>query len=527
MFDDRRVKQIERQEKHTWAIRLRALTLVGVSFVYLYLAAKGRVPLDGMALSLAFGLFAFNRARRFKISRSFSRWMIGLDILLISLAVWGTGGVASFLVPVYFVSVVATSLHTNPRQGVLTALNAWCLFAGMALLQAHGILAPGPLAPTPLLAELGTDSGFVEAQILSMFIFLGAVTYSAGFISQRLRIRERELHAAHDELAILYQASEKFLRARDAQALSRDLLQACQSLGAEEAGLFLEEPGGMHCLGYLPESLGKDTFAQLEIRARAYFDSTPGDTQQRILKEETQYGLVRFHLGDQTRGVLVLKVQIDQLLCKSPEGMSLLAQQFAPALSNLRHLQIQAQLATTDPLTGAKNRREFDRVLREEIARAERYQRPLSLALVDVDHFKKLNDSRGHQDGDRVLIKVVQALKLVTRGQDHVARYGGEEFAVIAPETGPRQAAVLGERLRESIESYEYWDPQDLGPAITASIGLSSKIPGSDQLDYEDLIKRADQALYASKEGGRNRVTAFSNQILGEAPGSKPPPSQE
>lgn len=513
MFDDRQVRRRERQEKHFWAIRLRATTLIGVAFVYIYLAMTGRVPMNSLAIALMIGLFAFNAARRRKVSRSFSRWMIGIDVCLITLAVWATGGVASFLVPLFFLQVVATSLHTNPRQGALTALNAWALVSGVALLEAHGVLPHGPLAPTPLVTQLASDAGYVEAQVLALFVLLGAVTYSAGFIAQRLRVRENELSRAHDELEILYQASERFLRAQNAARLTTEFCRSACQLGAAEAAVFLEEDDGIHELGHHPVKLDGEARRALRERAERYFQSLPGDAAHEHLEGEADYGVVRFQLAEGTRGALAVRVSIEDLIGASPEGSSLLAQQFAPALQNLRHLEAQATLATTDPLTGAANRREFDRFLDQEIARATRYQRPLSVVLVDVDHFKRLNDTRGHQDGDEVLKKVVSAMRSVVRNQDLLARYGGEEFAVVAPETGPRQAAVLGERLRAAIQEEPYWEEGDLGPEVTASLGVSSRLPTADGLAYDELIRRADLALYASKEGGRNRVTVYGAEL--------------
>jgi diguanylate cyclase (GGDEF)-like protein len=409
--------------------------------------------------------------------------------------------------------VVATSLHTNPRQGALTALNAWALVSGVALLEAHGVLPHGPLAPTPLAASLAADAGYVEAQVLALFVLLGAVTYSAGFIAARLRVRENELSRAHDELEILYQASERFLRAQNAARLTAELCRAACRLGASEAAVFLEEDGATQELGHHPVKLGTEARQALHERAERYFLSLPGDPVHEHLEDEEDYGVVRFQLAEGTRGALVVRTSIEDLIGASPEGSSLLAQQFAPALQSLRHLEAQATLATTDPLTGAANRREFDRFLDQEIARASRYQRPLSVVLVDVDHFKRLNDTRGHQDGDRVLQLVVAAMRRVVRNQDLLARYGGEEFAVVAPETGPRQAGILGERLRSAIQEATYWEEGDLGPEVTASLGVSSRLPTSDGIGYDELIRRADLALYASKEGGRNRVTIYGSEL--------------
>ena len=152
-------------------------------------------------------------------------------------------------------------------------------------------------------------------------------------------------------------------------------------------------------------------------------------------------------------------------------------------------------LADTDALTGISNRRHFDRLLREGFERALLTGRRLSVLLIDVDHFKQVNDNEGHLVGDRILRELGQLLQNAVRSDTVVARYGGEEFAVISP-SGLREAVGLAERLRRAVE-------QSL--AIRISIGVASFETSLDQ-DEPALLARADRALYAAKAGGRNRV---------------------
>lgn len=515
MLDIHALKQRERYEKHVWAVRLRATTLLGVTFVYGYLALTGRVPFDLFALALLVGLFAFNATRLKKITKSFTRFMIGTDILLITLAIWATGGVATFLLPLYFVQVVATSLHTNPRQGVGTALTAWALFAGVALLEAVGVLPHGPLSPSPSSALLARDLGFVEAQIMGLFVLLGAVTYSSGFIAQRLRVREHELAVAHDELEILYHASQRFQLVDSSTALAHELCRASMQLGARAAGVFLmgDEGESARCLALTPDPAPEGLAEALQGRAEAWLSRGEDARSLMTLRDDPDYGLVRFQLPDGRPGVLAVRVALEDLVGGSAEGISLLAQNFAAAYATLDALEAHVHMATTDPLTGAANRREFDRVLADELERGHRYGRPVSLVLVDVDHFKKLNDTRGHQEGDRVLQGVVQAMGRVVRAQDTLARYGGEEFAVIAPETGPSQGVILAERLRRGIRETAFFDD---GALVTASLGVSSYQPGGDPATSAAMIQRADAALYRAKEGGRDRVEGDRGEPAGD-----------
>ena len=161
-----------------------------------------------------------------------------------------------------------------------------------------------------------------------------------------------------------------------------------------------------------------------------------------------------------------------------------------------------AALSVTDELTGLYNRRHLDQRLAEEVALAKRHQFPLSCLMVDVDRFKRINDTFGHQEGDRVLQVVAQVLRESTRVSDVVGRYGGEEFMVITPGTPLLSACKLGERIRTRTEAQ---DVQAAGDVIhiTVSIGVAQL----GQADTpESLVASADRALYMVKRSGRNRV---------------------
>ena len=161
-------------------------------------------------------------------------------------------------------------------------------------------------------------------------------------------------------------------------------------------------------------------------------------------------------------------------------------------------------LATLDGLTGIKNRRAFGQRLEEEVARATRYGLPLSLLMLDVDHFKSYNDTFGHPEGDDVLKAVVRTLMGCARETDLVARYGGEEFVVLLPQTDGPGASVIAERMRRAVLETE-WSRRN----ITVSIGVAHLLPVVDT--SSKLIARADSALYQSKAGGRNQVSSSSD----------------
>lgn len=170
--------------------------------------------------------------------------------------------------------------------------------------------------------------------------------------------------------------------------------------------------------------------------------------------------------------------------------------------------------ATQDPLIGINNRGAIDEILRDELMRAPFRQASVSVIMADVDHFKKINDTYGHQVGDEVLIEVAERVYESLRGEDEVGRYGGEEFLMVLPGIGGSQAVLIAHRIRLAIaEEPFYTEGGDLD--VTMSLGVcSTDFP--EIVGPELLVKAADQALYQAKEQGRNRVVM---QMVHQLPG--------
>jgi len=164
------------------------------------------------------------------------------------------------------------------------------------------------------------------------------------------------------------------------------------------------------------------------------------------------------------------------------------------------------QLATTDPLTGIANRRKMTDTIAAELERASRFGHPLSVLMVDVDYFKRVNDTHGHEVGDRTIVAMANVLMASLRAIDTAARFGGEEFVVLMPETDEAVAAVVAERLREAASALRLTADDGTLVAITVTIGLSSARPDDSP---STLLVRADKALYRGKKEGRNRVVRF------------------
>lgn len=183
------------------------------------------------------------------------------------------------------------------------------------------------------------------------------------------------------------------------------------------------------------------------------------------------------------------------------------------ALDRVRHdLEVQrrelvranealATLATTDPLTGLKNRRAFDEEIESSVGLSARFGLPLAMLLIDVDRFKRINDSLGHIEGDAVLRAIGEALAAGLRRVDVIARYGGEEFAVLLPGARSSGAIIAAEDARRRVERFPWSRYQ-----VTVSVGVAVLEAGD---DARTLVAKADAALYAAKAGGRNRVMAL------------------
>lgn len=227
-----------------------------------------------------------------------------------------------------------------------------------------------------------------------------------------------------------------------------------------------------------------------------------------ILHGETSRGVVLVRLDDVRRTFTAHEIKFSRLM----------GEVAAQALERAEHFAEVSEAARRDGLTGLLNVRAFYRHLGEEIARSERTGASCSLLMLDVDYLKSVNDLYGHQAGDQVLRNIAAALLEEVRQIDATARYGGEEFSVLLPETGIERALVVAERLRARIEQTSH---EGVEEAVTVSIGVATY--PEDAISARDLVNRADQALYRSKDMGRNRVARFEADFQLDASGISEP----
>jgi diguanylate cyclase (GGDEF)-like protein len=196
----------------------------------------------------------------------------------------------------------------------------------------------------------------------------------------------------------------------------------------------------------------------------------------------------------------------DIVLAVMATVLGVVIQDLVTRMRNERNLaeergRIIEELALTDPLTGIDNRRGWERMIQRAVGQARRHRQPLSLAMLDLDHFKAYNDAHGHQAGDDFLRKVALDWEERTRIEDHIARYGGEEFVITLPNTDLDGAKIIVERLRTGLPL----PIADGDAGITCSAGIA-EWDGSETV--RELVARADQALYLAKEGGRDQTVA-------------------
>lgn len=245
-----------------------------------------------------------------------------------------------------------------------------------------------------------------------------------------------------------------------------------------------------------------------------------GDFQQyagkyyRFLPNEAQNSNVRsliiFPLLDdeqRCRGLFSVESDLPNLFAGETEQiLTTLMENASVAFIRALLYQRMERLATTDGLTGLNNHRNFQEILAKEIERSRRYKRPLALLIMDIDHFKKFNDTYGHPVGDLVLKEIALCIQKSIRINDIPARYGGEEFVVIVPETTEQGALVTAERIRTTIEEHVV-NSLDRQLKVTVSIGCSAYPEWA--TNQAELIETADKALYTAKGSGRNKVTLF------------------
>ena len=226
-----------------------------------------------------------------------------------------------------------------------------------------------------------------------------------------------------------------------------------------------------------------------------------------ILTNNDKIGAFPLTSEGEITGCIVARSTLDKLSKRDISYLEQLTRQSAITINRANTYSKVLQYATLDALTNLNNRRQFETRLKQEIAITKRQNNPLCAMMIDIDFFKKVNDTYGHASGDEVLRTVASVIKAQLRESDIPARYGGEEFAVLLPYTHIDEAKIVGERLRKAVEETTV-QLDDLTINVTISMGLAEF---TQEETGEELFARADKALYEAKDGGRNRVCIGKN----------------
>jgi diguanylate cyclase (GGDEF)-like protein len=464
-----------------------------------------RVTVAFAAVALVVELLSRTRAGRRHAIVLFSAMLI-VDGVWLAWTSYVSGGLTSPVRYAVLLHVGAVALLASYRTGLKIAL-----WHSLLLYTVHTAENLGVLVATSTAGVGGVSRG----QDLAVFVVvLWLVTISTSALSA---VNERELRRRRRDLEALTGFAEQVERTSDSADVARLLLDSVVET--------FDFPRGMVVAGHEGQLPLLASFGLEESTARR--PGRPGSSAVvKVAHEQHATQLVRgldaerdpwlAHLLPDAEDLVVVPLAADgralgALVLEQPRrhggriprrvvaGLERSASYAALALRNAWLLEQVQRLAATDGLTKIANRRTFEATLEREVARATRSAEHVSLVMVDIDHFKQLNDTHGHQAGDEVLRNVAAALTIECRDFDTPARYGGEEFAIVLPGCGPEEAVRIAERLRQAVATA----PSVV--AITASAGVAT-FP-SHAGDADTLVRAADDALYQSKHAGRNRTT--------------------
>ena len=421
---------------------------------------------------------------------------------------WGsyiTGGAGSpvrYLILLHLMTVV---LLASYRTGMKLALWHSLLLIVVYHAQQGGLLRPHDEDPVPL----GIGTPFQQLAMFSAafwFVAFAAASFAA--------VNERELRRRRYDLEALAAMATRMEEARDSASAAEALIDGVvETLGFQRAVLIgnrdetmldiLAMRGRAHGMSTTaalgPRSVLRDTLLERRTRLVTQLDLEADAWLAGVLPAASNVIIVPLSTEGQAIGALVIEhdgrrgSRVERRLVATAERF---ASYGAVALRNAWLLEEVQRIAVTDPLTGLANRMRFQEVLEAEVDRAARGRDEVALAMIDLDKFKALNDTRGHQAGDEALRQAAAAIADSCRSYDTAGRYGGEEFAVILPRTDADEAMVVAERLRAAVAERS---------GVTASIGVA--VFPLDASEADSLVAAADMALYESKRSGRDRVT--------------------
>jgi len=320
------------------------------------------------------------------------------------------------------------------------------------------------------------------------------------FSGINIHIREsntiEELGAVRDEILSIVRgftdnvSSERELTAEFIKEITKRLFeverQILQSVAYTDRILNTDGEFNIHIKGHIDA-----------LKTSVDFSKTLEDLKSAVL---SRLNTINEAIETKTKHDKRFKEESDKHMSNIRQDLERMKKNIFSAKKHSKHLE---EELLKDPLTGAFNRRAYDRFIRQEFNRYLRYGTVFSVILFDVDHFKLINDSYGHAVGDKCLLEIIDRVKPVLRETDFLARYGGEEFVILLPETDSTSAAKVAEKLRSVVENIEFLHRKET-VRITISLGVTEAVPGDK--NHQEVFSRMDQAMYTAKNAGRNRI---------------------
>jgi len=453
------------------------------------LLLAGALVLAGSSVA---GLLAF----RFRKTRPTTvlMWVAPFDFIAFGMLASALHVFEDPMFPALLVAPVFYAFVVSPRQSVLVTAGAALVYAA-----SHAVF-------------FREDSwiliGFVMLKTLAIVLF-GVI---AIVWARRFRRKEEEIEAAAREKEALNAQLQR--RVAELQAVSQITEIVHSTLDFDRVGPLL--------LDILVKVLAVDACAIFVIdrqKAETLFTASVGMSSSSVRVRPTDlsplesgtitdshFSCISILNHRQMMVVFCAEASaIDGLSAEDRLVLQAVASELMVAVENSELYKLTRRLAITDELTNLANYRYLQQRLDEEIERARRYRKDLSLLMLDTDEFKRFNDTQGHIAGDVALEELARVLKSNTREVDVVARYGGEEFSIILPETDAAGAFVVAEKIREAVARHEFPDAGgERGQHITVSVGLATYPTHAE--DKESLLRLADDALYHAKNGGKDRV---------------------
>lgn len=508
--------------------RLGLLLLVRIAFVVLVVVGAlfvpasvgvdvGQVGPASAAYLLIAGAAEAYRRTGLRGRMLVHRAVLPFDAVYLAVITAASGGPRSPYLILFAVQLIAVTLLASGRAGLRTALWDTFLF----------VLMPSRSLTTRASALLGVHHVAVptNAQVALAIAGFWAV---AGCTTVFSAVSERELRRSKAEMAALADMASGLEGLAEEEEILGLLLRTLVTAFPLErgamwyvrdnrpVGLMVDSPGSPARTRMVPAIAGADRVAvaaweQREPQLVRRFSPATDPVACALMPDATNVVVLPLQVDGSNSGIVFLEHGGHPVNARLPRRTLVMLVQFAGhaalALRNARLLAERERLAAIDGLTGLANRREFDNVLAREVSRAERTREPLSLIVFDLDHFKAINDSRGHLGGDEVLRAIAEVMADAVREMDLVARYGGEEFAVILPRCDQHDAIRVVERITTMSRQRADLD------GVTLSSGVAT-IPFNAG-DGLSLVAAADEALYESKRSGRNRYSVSGRRPSG------------